>query len=65
MTILKFLEFIRILVASALVDDVNEVVSQYEGDSLASDAKFLLEVAEDVSKVDMEELAVLLHHDIV
>ena len=47
------------------LNDVDELGADDHGDSLALEAELVLEVAEEVAEVDVEELAVLAHHDVV
>lgn len=49
----------------ALVDHVDEVVSQHKRHSLALEAELLLEVAEDVAEVYVEELGRRKHGSIL
>lgn len=49
----------------ALVYNVHKVIGQYEGHSFASESKLLLEVAQNVTEVDMKQLPGLLNHYIV
>lgn len=49
----------------ALPDDAEEVLDKDKRHPVALDAELLLAVAEDVSEVDVEQLAVLGDHDVV
>ena len=52
-------------VVAAVGDGVDEVVRQHEGHPLPVDAELLLVVAEEVSEVYVEDLTVLVDHDVV
>ena len=59
----KLFGFLRIV--TAIGDGVNEVIRQHEGDSLPVNPELLLVVAQEVAEVDVEDLAVLVDHDVV
>lgn len=46
-------------------DDVLEIVSQHERHTLTPNAEFLFEMPEDVTEIDMKQLAVFLDHNVV
>lgn len=48
-----------------LLNDEGEVVRQDKGHKLSLHAKFALKVAKEVAIVDVEQLPVLGHHDVV
>lgn len=50
---------------SALGDDIDEVMRQNKGLPLPLDAELLLEVAQYMSKVNVEQLAVLHNHNVI
>lgn len=58
---LERLAFLRL----ALIYYMDEIVGQHERHSLPSDTELLFEVTQDMTKVHVKQLAVLLHHDIV
>lgn len=53
------------LLRLALVYNVHEVIGQNEGHSFASESELLLEMAQDVTEIDVKQLPGLLDHYIV
>lgn len=53
------------LLRLALVYNVHEIIGQNEGHSFASESELLLEVAQNVTEVDVKQLPGLLNHYIV
>lgn len=46
-------------------DDVEEVFREYERNSLSVNAKLFLEMTQEVAKINVEDVAVFVHHDVI
>lgn len=53
---LKFFALSRVFFS--LADDEKKIICEYERDPLAIDAKFLLHVTQEVTKIDVKDLTV-------
>ena len=42
-----------------------EMLSQHERDAFPANAEFLFEMTEDVAEINVEKLAIFLHHDVI
>lgn len=63
---MKFGELVALLgVLFAVADDEEEILGEDEGHAFAVEAELFLEMPQKVAKVDVEDLAVLINHDIV
>ena len=52
-------------IVTAMGDGVDEILRKHEGDPFPVDAKLLLVVSQEVTKVNVEDLTVLIDHDVV